>query len=62
MGLYIWIKLKRINKISMKIFQLSLLDRSILKTAFSECGRDKLNDSFDLIVINPTVKTKLFLS
>jgi len=46
----------------MKIFQLSLLDKSILKTAFSGCGRDKINNSFDLIAINPTVKTKLFLS
>ena len=46
----------------MKIFQLPLLDKSILMTAFSGCGRDEINDSFDLIIINPTVKMKLFLS
>lgn len=41
------------------MFKLSLLDKSILMTAFSGCGRDKINDSFDLIIINPTVKKEI---
>ena len=42
----------------MKIMQLSLLNKSMLMAACSGFGRDKMNDSFDLIVINPTVKNE----